>query len=327
MTSSIKASGRHINSEQNVRRLTVGEDETPQRLDNFLFRKLAKVPKSRVYRLIRKGEVRVNGKRTKPHYKLADGDEVRIPPVWQVERKPDTRPSSKIAAELHKAVILETPDLMVFNKPAGWAVHGGDGVSLGFIETARVAFPDGAKLELAHRLDRDTSGCLVIARNRATLRLLHDAFRNNKIKKEYVCVASGQWPKEEAGRVVLPIKRFVLANGERRAKVSQDGKVSITEFKQLKTMSHATLLNALPVTGRTHQIRVHAATLGYPLLGDEKYGDKNANRLARDLGYSGLALHARKLSFTLAGEPVEVEARLPVKLQKFVEKLENLHLT
>lgn len=289
-----------------VQRLLVHADYSHQRLDNFLFRTFFGVPKSRIYRLIRKGEFRVNGKRVKPHHKLVGGDELRIPPLTMTEKYDPGQPSERAIASLKRAVLLQTPDFIAFNKPAGWAVHGGSGVALGFIEAVRQAFPGGSKFELVHRLDRDTSGCLLVARKRSALADLHAMFRNHEVKKKYLCLVAGCWP-EQINKVALPIMRFSVG-GEPKVKISTAGKPAITKFKRLKVFEGASLLQALPVTGKTHQIRVHTAAQGHAILGDGKYADEATTELLLRSGHPGLALHAQCLSFVLRSESFNVIA-------------------
>lgn len=303
-----------------VRKWLVEPENIPQRLDNFLCKKLSGVPLSRIYRAIRKGEVRINGGRVKPGYKLQAKDEVRIPPL--IERSPARKPEAAPGRvrRLRKMLLLQKDGLLVFNKPPGWAVHGGSGVSAGFIETAREAFADEGPLELAHRLDRGTSGCLLIASRRSVLRELHALFRNGEVHKEYLCVvAGGGWP---AGRlnVSAPLQKIILANGERRILVADAGMTALTKFDRIASSSEFSLLRVLPVTGRTHQIRVHAQHNRQPVIGDDKYGDDTANRCAERLGFKGLALHSISLSFKLGGEQIKVMAKLPKTLATFLHQ-------
>lgn len=303
-------------------RLVVSENAADQRLDNFLFRRFARVPKSRIYRAIRTGEVRVNGKRVKPEYRIEAEDELKMPALTQpAVPATSARLSAPQRAAVRRAMLCETREFIAFNKPAGWAVHGGSGIAFGFIEAARIALPEGDALELAHRLDRDTSGCLLIAKNRAGLKLLHAAFRNHQIRKEYLCVAAGHWP-EKARRVELPLQRFVLANGERRVKVATTGKQAVTRFERLgQPTPGVSLLRAVPLTGRTHQIRVHAAACGHALLGDDKYGDSNSRHLSAQLGCRMLALHASRLVFRLLDEQLDIRAEPPAAFSALVKGL------
>lgn len=304
-----------------VRKLRIEPENIPQRLDNFLSKTLSGVPLSRIYRAIRKGEVRINGRRVKPSYKLHVEDEVRIPPLVEKvpARKPDSEPGR--VQRLRKMLLLKKDGLLVFNKPPGWAVHGGSGISAGFIETAREAFAAEKSLELVHRLDRHTSGCLLIASRRSVLRELHALFRNNEVHKEYFCVvAGGEWPAKRIS-VSAPLKKTIWANGEHRSLVSDAGMPSLTRFDLLASGGDFSLLRARPASGRMHQIRVHTQHRHQPIIGDDKYGDEAANQNAARLGFKGLALHAGSLTFKLDGEEIHVSAPLPEELATFLRRL------
>lgn len=245
----------------------IDDDQAGQRLDNFLMARLKGVPKSKVYNIIRKGEVRVNKGRSKPDYKIALGDEIRIPPVRIAEKEALAKPSNVMTKLLDQAVIFENEGLLVINKPAGLAVHGGSGVSLGLIETLRQMRPDARYLELVHRLDRDTSGCIMIAKKRSMLRHLQAALREKNtsgITKVYHALVIGQWPKT-CRRVDAPLLKIEVADDERVVRVHADGKPSLTEFKLLQSYTNCSLVEARPITGRTHQIRVHAQHMGHSL--------------------------------------------------------------
>lgn len=280
--------------------------EAGQRLDNFLLGALKGVPRSRIYRMLRRGEVRVNGARSKPSRRLAPGDRVRIPPHRAAAPgEPARAPAGALDALLDR-VLYEDDDLLVLDKPSGHAVHGGSGVSFGIVEALRGS---GRRLELAHRLDRDTSGCLMLAKNRATLLKLHDAFRSRTVAKRYEVVVAGTWP---AGlrRVDAPLKRYALASGERRVRAASDGEPSRTDFEVVARQAASTWLAAFPKTGRTHQIRVHAAASGHPVLGDEKYGVRGV-----PVGASRLMLHASRLRLVLDGHRRRFEAPLPPEFE------------
>ena len=268
-------------------------DHAGQRLDNFLTRRLKGVPKSRVYAMVRKGEVRVNGGRARPDKRLAAGDVVRVPP-HQPLRVRAGAPAEGLGAALLADVVHEDAGLIVLDKPAGIAVHGGSGVSAGVIEALRAVRP-GACLELTHRLDRSTSGCLVIAKERRTLLAIHEAFRRGEVTKTYDLIVAGRWPRRLRA-VPAPLARYVLPNGERRVRVSPDGAPAHTDFEVVRTSANATWLRAFPRTGRTHQIRVHAASRGHAILGDEKYAQR-----AGGLGAARLMLHASAIAFTVDG--------------------------
>ncbi len=304
---------------------SVDEDQAGQRLDNFLMARLKGVPKSRIYNIIRKGEVRVNKGRSKPDYKIVAGDEIRIPPVRVSEKEPIAKPSNVMTSLLDNSILFENDGLLVVNKPPGLAVHGGSGVSLGLIETLRQMRPDARYLELIHRLDRDTSGCIMVAKKRSMLRHLQAALREKNtsgITKVYHALVIGQWP-QTCRRVDAPLLKVEVADDERIVRVHPDGKPSLTEFKVLQTYSNCSLVEARPVTGRTHQIRVHAKHMGHSLVGDEKYGDDDFNKEMRSLGVKRLFLHAAELGFYLpdATEKTIVKAPLAKDLAAVIKKL------
>ena len=301
--------------------LAVAEEAAGQRIDNFLIGLLKGVPRSRVYSMIRKGEVRVNRGRISPHYKLQTLDQLRVPPTRVAAVRDAGQVGSGLAAVLAASVLYEDDMLLVLNKPAGLAVHGGSGVNLGLIEALRAVRAD-ERLELVHRLDRETSGCLIVSKRRQALRALHAAMRDGGIGKYYTALAVGAWPRDAAD-VRAPLRKNVLNSGERMVVVARDGKPCHTRFEVLRRCAGATLLTAEPVTGRTHQIRVHARFIGCPLVGDDKYGDDEANKRFRALGGNRLFLHASRLRFTspAAAGPVEVIAPLPEPLQALLERL------
>lgn len=293
-----------------------------QRIDNFLIRQLKGVPKSRIYRILRKGEVRVNKSRIKPEYKLCDGDIIRIPPVRVSDDKPLQVVSNNLGDLLNSAILHEDSELIVVNKPSGLAVHGGSGISQGLIEAFRVLRPDSRFLELVHRLDRDTSGCIMIAKKRSMLRFLHEQLRTGTIDKRYLALVKGRWPSRR--KVVnAPLQKNTLKSGERMVRVSEVGKKSVTQFNVIERFDQATLVEAKPITGRTHQIRVHALHVGHPLLGDDKYGDQKACKAFRKLGLNRLFLHAKSLNVPMPDdrENLEIEAPLSAELQSVLELL------
>jgi len=286
--------------------LEVDADQAGQRIDNFLLARLKGVPKSRIYRLLRKGELRVNKKRTKPEYKLQAGDLVRVPPIRLAEREPPASLSQSLGQLLEKSILFELPGLLVINKPSGIAVHGGSGVNLGLIEALRQLRPDDRYLELVHRLDKGTSGCIMVARKRSMLRYLQNELRERRnIQKTYHALVEGRWPASRK-LVDVPLLKQESAGGGRLVKVAQEGKPSKTLFKVLGRYLadglDCTLLEAKPITGRTHQIRVHGQYIGCPLVGDDKYGGDDFNRRMKGLGFKRLFLHAAQLSFILPGE-------------------------
>ena len=289
--------------------ITIDEGRDGQRLDNFLFVHLKGVPRSRIYRIIRAGEVRVNKKRAKQTTRLATGDVVRIPPVRTSESAAPPVVSDGLAERLSRALLYEDQRLMIFNKPAGLAVHGGSGVSLGLIEALRVLHPKETQLELVHRLDRDTSGCIMVARHRGFLRKLQRLMQQGGVEKRYWLLCQGFKGGER--RMEAPLLKLMQGN-ERVVRVSREGKPSITDFTLLERFGDTALVEATLGTGRTHQIRVHAQFGGFPLLGDDKYGSERGDRKLADLGRRRLCLHARSLAFRHpeSGERVRVEAPL-----------------
>ncbi|PKH27007.1 23S rRNA pseudouridine(955/2504/2580) synthase RluC [Enterobacterales bacterium CwR94] len=306
-----------------VRIVVISADEAGQRIDNFLRTQLKGVPKSMIYRILRKGEVRVNKKRIKPEYKLEAGDELRIPPVRVAERE-DAAVSPKLAkvASLEGAIIYEDDALLVMNKPSGTAVHGGSGLSFGVIEGLRALRPDARFLELVHRLDRDTSGILLVAKKRSALRSLHEQLRDKGMQKDYLALVRGNWPSHQK-RVQAPLLKNILQSGERVVRVSAEGKPSETTFKVEERFSHATLVKASPVTGRTHQIRVHTLHAGHPIAFDDRYGDRDFDSELNGTGLQRLFLHAAALTFThpVTGEKMRVEAPLDEQLQRCLKVL------
>lgn len=301
----------------------IEEDAAGQRIDNWLLRELKGWPRSQIYRLLRSGQVRVNSGRRRPDYRLRAGDRVRLPP--QAAADPSAgRPAvpAALRAQLAAAVIQDTPELIVLDKPAGLAVHGGSGVSFGVIEGLRAVYPDGERLELVHRLDRETSGCLLVARKRGMLKALHAQFRDNTVEKRYLALVAGRWQR---GRdtVELPLDVRHRAGGERHVVVADSGKPARTEFRLVEDFGWASLLEVMPHTGRTHQIRVHAQALGHPVAGDERYGDPDFNHDMAALGLNRLFLHAHAVSFTHpgSGEPWALSAPLPPALSAVLERL------
>lgn len=304
-----------------VRHLLVAEDSAGQRLDNFLTRELKGVPRTRLYKALRKGEIRVNKGRVKADYRVAAGDSVRIPPLRvPAPSDPPVIPASR-ATQLSQRVVYEDRSLLVVDKPSGLAVHGGSGLSYGLIECLRQMRTDDRYLELVHRLDRDTSGLILIARRPAVLRELHRLLREDKVDKRYLALVPGKWPRS-LKRVDAPLEKNVLQSGERMVRVAKEGKKSITDFSVVERFPGATLVEAKPVTGRTHQIRVHAQHAGFPLLGDVKYGSDRGEALCRTLGLKRLFLHAWSLRFVLPDTgTLSLQAALDPELEKTLVKL------
>jgi len=304
-----------------VQMVTVDENNDGQRLDNFLIAQLRGVPRSWVYRVLRRGEVRVNKGRCKPSRRLQIGDVVRIPPVRMSAKTPNS-PSRELTNKINKSVIYEDNLLLIINKPTGVAVHGGSGLAHGVIEILRAARPESSFLELAHRLDRETSGCLMLAKKRSALRRLQELQRDAKIEKRYLALLAGRTRKGR-WRVDFPLRKNTLQGGERVVRVDPEGKPAATVFRKLEQFGDAMLVEATLETGRTHQIRVHSAANGTPILGDEKYGDAEANRAFRALGLRRLFLHAASLRFDWPDcqGGFQIQATLPTELQSVVETL------
>src|SRR6202045_2657939 len=295
---------------------TITADEAGQRIDNFLMRHFKSVPRSRVYRLLRKGEVRVNRKRVDAEYKIVEGDEVRLPPVRidagdEAGRAGPGRPSSSLLELIEGAVIFQDRHVMVLDKPAGVAVHGGSGMSFGVIEALRASRPRET-LELVHRLDRDTSGCLLVARDRPTLTSLHALIRNGGMQKTSLALVSGSW-QVGTKRIDAPLATDNRQHGERHVRVAAAGKDSVSVFKPVQFFgSLATLMEVDIPTGRTHQIRVHAGFAGHPLLGDDKYGDRERNAELKRHGLKRTFLHAQSVAFEWPGSGVPFHASAPL---------------
>lgn len=294
-----------------------------QRIDNFLLRLLKGAPRSMIYRMLRKGEVRVNRARIKPDYRLRAGDAVRIPPVSIRVQDRTICPPSPVLARLENAILLEDGDVLVLNKPAGLAVHSGSGLAFGVIEALRLLRPEAVFLELAHRLDRDTSGCLALAKTPSALRALHAAFQAGAMDKRYLTLVKGVWASGEV-TVSEPLRK-VLRSGERMMEAHPDGKPALTRFMPVASYREASLVEAKIATGRTHQIRVHAAGLGHPVAGDDKYGEPVFNRAMAHFGLRRLFLHAYRLTFNLDSREICVDAPLGEELSGVLERLETDH--
>lgn len=300
----------------------VAVEEAGQRLDNFLLRQVAGVPKTRIYRAIRKGEVRVNKGRAKPEYRVQAGDSVRIPPLSVRESETPAKPSKGWEQRIRDAVLIDNADLLVINKPTGLAVHGGSGVRLGLIEALRSLFPEARYLELVHRLDRDTSGLVLIAKNARVLRELHQQLREDRVDKRYWALVAGKWPAYHKS-VSAPLVKRQTASGERIVKVAADGKAAKTDIRVLERLPSATLVEAKPISGRTHQIRVHAQHVGHPILGDSKYQSDRSIQATADANLKRLFLHAKAIAFDVAGERYEIECPLGDELESVLARLRS----
>lgn len=309
-----------------VRHVTVGDDSDGQRIDNFLNKTLKGAPKSYIYRILRKGEVRVDKKRAKPDFRLSAGQTVRIPPIRLPVKGEEAPVSKQIQTRIEASILYENEQLIVVNKPFGVAVHGGSGISAGVIEALRANRPDAKFLELVHRLDKDTSGCLMIAKKRAMLKDLHQRLRDEKgvsIEKHYTALVCGRWNGKEH-RVTAALEKFNLPNGERMVRVAREGKPSLTIFKPQEHFDGCSLVKALPITGRTHQIRVHGQYAGHPLAGDPKYTDKERNNTFKKVGLNRLFLHADTLiipNLLEKGKDFVVKAPLDDKLTSVLQQL------
>ena len=304
-----------------VQFVTIEDDQDAQRIDNYLMRVLKGVPKSKIYRILRKGEVRVNKKRVKPTYKIQVNDEIRIPPV-KIEESSSNVPATSKISFIEEAILYEDDRLIIVNKPSGIAVHGGSGLNYGLIEALRALRPNAPYLELVHRLDRDTSGCITIAKKRSALRHLHEQLRNNQMDKTYHALVAGKWPKKRH-KVSAKLQKNQLQSGERMVFADDEGKPSETHYKTLETFDFSTLVEAKPITGRTHQIRVHCQYAGHSIANDSKYGNAEFDKEIKKLGCKRLFLHAKTLSFIhpKTEEQVIYEAPYDQELQNLVETL------
>ena len=306
-----------------VQILVVPERQQGQRLDNFLLRELKGLPRSRIYRLIRRGEVRVNRRRCKPEAKLARGDQVRIPPYLGRSPALAGPPTEKLKQRLLDCILFKDETLLVLNKPAGMPVHGGTGIALGLIEALRQIRPEWMETELVHRLDRDTSGCLLIARQAQCLRHMQAEFRAGAVEKKYLALVHGDWP-EELDVIDLALRKNELSSGERIVRVAADGKSARTRFRVRERLNGATLLEVALETGRTHQIRVHCQSAGHPVIGDPKYGHDSGD--PAPIKHKRMALHAWKIAFRPAPEAALLRFEAPCD-RHFTGLLETLRGT
>lgn len=299
-------------------------DETGenQRIDNYLIKRLKGVPKSHIYRILRNGEVRVNSKRVSTAYRLQAGDRLRIPPV-RTAKISSALLRRKPVPPVSFDVLYQDNSLLVINKPSGVAVHGGSGVSLGVVEMLRLQHPEGKFLELAHRIDRGTSGVLLLAKKRAALLDLHRQLREGLMEKSYLALVKGRW-RNRKQNVRLPLNKYLTASGERRVNVREQGLAAHTVCTLQKAWKDYSLLEAELKTGRTHQIRVHLSHLGFPIAGDDKYGDFGLNKELKKLGLARMFLHAYKVALTHpdTGEKLELAAPLPADLERFLSVLD-----
>ncbi len=309
---------------QGVQRVVVSADEAGQRLDNFLLARLKGVPRSHIYKILRSGEVRVNRGRAKPRQKLAAVEEVRIPPIRLAVARDEGRIPDQLAETLRRNVLFEDDALIAINKPAGLAVHGGSGVSFGLIEAMRQVFPNEKRLELVHRLDRDTSGCILLARDRNALVQLQQALRDRQVEKVYQALCVGKWPRH-IREIDAPLDRSKGGSGERIVRAKESGKPSKTFFQVAQRFANATLLEVRLESGRTHQIRVHSQLAGHPLAGDTKYGRREDIKFFRQLGLKRMFLHASRLQFVhpVSAEQISIDAPLPQDLSNLLDQLSS----
>jgi 23S rRNA pseudouridine955/2504/2580 synthase len=299
-----------------VRWIDVGEEEAGQRIDNYLIARLKGVPKSRIYRILRSGEVRLNSRRVAASDRVAAGDRIRIPPLRLAERE-----STIPAPHFRLPILFEDEALLAIDKPSGIAVHGGSGIAHGVIESLRSMRPDARFLELVHRLDRETSGVLLVAKKRAALTALHEMIRERVVDKRYLVAVRGRF-RNERQRVRLALLAKAAAEGGKRVTISESGQAAETVFHRVSRGTEASLLEAELLTGRTHQIRVHLAHLGHPVLGDDRYGDFELNRRLRKEGLKRMFLHAASLAFDhpISGEPMSLSAPRPAELARFRDR-------
>lgn len=294
-----------------VKFYTISADEEGQRIDNFLLNKLKGVPKSRIYRILRKGEVRVNKKRIDPSYKLMEQDEVRIPPMFLEEKAAQAAPSVTTRELLSSRILYEDDNLLIINKPSGMSVHAGSTVRVGVVEALRHLYPKLVNLELAHRLDSETSGCLVLAKRKKILREIHDLLRTGQVAKTYMALTMGKWKRSER-RVDVPLRKEFRDGGKHVVEVRRDGKDALTVFHPVKEYAGAELMEVELFTGRTHQIRVHAAHMGHPIALDDRYGDPEFNKLARKRGLKRMFLHSYSIEFTLPSLNQHIKVTAPL---------------
>lgn len=324
MSLSKEAGGAGKSQHLSVQMVEITDAHEGQRIDNFLIKTLKGVPKSRIYRILRKGEVRVNKGRVKAEYRLGVGDTVRIPPIRISDQAIKLGVSKRLNKLLTASILFEDDRLLVINKPSGLAVHGGSGINQGLIEALREMRPDERFLELVHRLDRDTSGCVMIAKKRSMLRYLHAQLRTGTIDKRYLALVEGRWPNR-LKLVNAPLMKNNLRSGERMVNVDPEGKKSLTEFSVVERYDQCTLVEAKPITGRTHQIRVHALHAGHPLLGDDKYGNQAVYQRFKSKGLQRLFLHAASLQVPMPEDekPLLFSAELSPELQSVINTLKE----
>lgn len=305
--------------------ITVQRDEDGQRIDNYLITRLKGMPKSHLYRLLRKGEIRVNKKRISPDYRTVEGDQIRLPPMKLDAASVPIKPSQSLITLLKSRILYENDQIMIINKPSGIAVHAGSTIKMGVIEAMKAAYTTIPHLELVHRLDTETSGCLILAKKRRILKELHALLREGAMQKIYYALTKGHWKQEESF-VDVPLHKDYREGGKHVVRVNHhEGKEAQTVFKTIKQYDDASLMQATLMTGRTHQIRVHAVHRKHPIAGDDRYGDADFNKAMRSVGLKRLFLHAKSISFTIPSmnERVSVEAPLDDDLQQVLQRLSD----
>ncbi len=314
---------RKQNKKTPVRHVIIDADQSLRRIDNFLLGTLKGLPKTRIYQMLRRGEIRVNGGRVKQVYRLQIGDKVRIPPIFNGDLPYTSAPHDYLLDMVSECIIFENEHILVLNKPAGIVVHSGSGRTFGIIEILRFLRPSEPGLQLVHRLDQGTSGCLLISKNTKILRKLHTALKAGDIKKQYIALLKGQMEQSHI-EVERPVRKSALRSGKRQVEINAQGKFALTRFKLEKKYKTASLVRVKLKTGRTHQIRVHAKSLQHPVAGDQKYGDKEFNKLIRQGGLKRMFLHASSLHLPVLNgyDELEIHAPLPVELSNFLENYE-----
>lgn len=320
--SRLSTDSAHAKSGSGVQLVEVSPEHAGQRIDNFLMRELKGVPRTHVYRIIRRGDVRIDKKRCKPERKLKAGELVRVPPYSGADVSVPAKLSDSLRAHLLELIIAETDNFIVINKPSGMPVHGGSGIRLGLIEAVRQISPELRLAELAHRLDRETSGCLLIAKNASFLKFAQDQFRSKTVNKEYLALVHGRWP-DDIDHVDAKLLKDALGASERIVRVREEGRPALTRFKVERRYERATLMRALPETGRTHQIRVHCQFAGHPIVGDTKYTPRSDSQGL--ISAPSLCLHAQVLAFDTApdGDRVQYYAELDSQFAELLSNLEN----
>ena len=300
---------------EKVQKIEIKESHEGQRLDNFLINLLKGVPKSKIYSIIRKGEVRVNSSRKQARYKLIKADLIRVPPIRLTPSKEKFAPKDMIDL-LKESIIFEDKNYIAINKPKGIASHGGSGISIGLIEAVRNFGPEYRDCKLVHRLDRSTSGCQIISKKQQFLKQCNELIRNGRANKSYIAIIKGSWPDNKK-RIVSNLSRDILVSGERMVKETADGKNSITEFKIIEKSNLFTKLSCNLITGRTHQIRVHTSNFGFPIVGDDKYGDRETNKSLKKIGLDRMYLHSK--SFKISELEINLESEEPKEFKKLIK--------